>query len=329
MNGLEFGRGHLWPLLLLLPVLLVLLWSALARRARAALRYGAPSRDALPTPFGRALRLTLIALLSLVCWLDPRLGDEVVPVERRGLDLIFCLDTSRSMLASDVDPDRLTRARSDIKSVLPELAGGDRVALVVFAGQARLWVPLTHDLPSFAQLLDEVDTTLVPVGGTDLAAAMRRAKEISKPDESSTTTVVLLTDGEDLGGEGLMAARELRDLGIVVHAVGYGSVHGSKITVDERGKQSFLRDRGGDEVVSKLDALGLQSLCEATGGEFVRASAMALPLRELYRLRIAAMQKRTFEAGEETVKKPRYQWVLLPLLMLLLYDLVTTEGRRR
>ena len=196
VSGLEFGRAQLWPFLLCLPVLLAVLWGMLSRRARAGLLYGASSRDVLPTPLGRALRLTLLAGLGLCCWLDPRLGDESVPIERRGLDLIFCLDTSRSMLASDVDPDRLTRARNDVKAVLPELAGGDRVALVVFAGQARLWVPLTHDLPSFGQLLDEVDTTLVPVGGTDLAAALRRAKELSQPDESSTTAVVLLTDGQ-------------------------------------------------------------------------------------------------------------------------------------
>ena len=329
MSGLEFTRAALWPWLLLLPVVLALCTAVLARTRAAVRRYGAASTDAVSSPLLRALRLTAIVGLSFVCWLDPRHGDEVLPVERRGLDLIFCLDTSRSMLAKDLEPTRLQRARTDIAAVLPLLAGGDRAALVVFAGEARTWIPLTHDLPSFEQLLDEVDTTLVPVGGTDLAAALRRARELAKPGEAATTAVVLLTDGEDLGGSGQQAARELHEDGIRVHTVGYGSVYGSKIAVDENGKEAFLRDRAGDEVVSKLDASGLRALAEVTGGEFVRADAMALPLRELYSKRIAPLQKRTFEQGAQTAKKARYQWVLLPLLLLLLYEILTMGGRRR
>lgn len=329
VNDFEFTRARLWPWLLALPVVVAVMHVVLARARAAARRYGALSTDAVASPLLRALRLGLMLALAFVCWLDPRYGEESLPIERRGLDLIFCLDTSRSMLASDLEPNRLQRARTDIAAVLPLLAGGDRAALVVFAGEARTWIPLTHDMPSFEQLLDEVDTTLVPVGGTDLAAALRRARELAQPGEASTTVVVLLTDGEDLGGAGQQAARELHQDGIRVHTVGYGSVLGSKITIEQGGKESFLRSKGGDEVVSKLDAKGLRALAEATGGEFVRADAMALPLRELYRLRIEPQQKRSFEDGEEKAKKARYQWVLLPLLALLLYEIATVGGRRR
>ncbi len=184
-------------------------------------------------------------------------------------------------------------------------------------------------MPSFKQLLDEVDTTLVPVGGTDLAAALRRARELAQPGESATTAVVLLSDGEDLAGSGQEAAAELHKEGIRVHTVGYGNAYGSKITVEQDGKETFLRARDGSEVVSKLDASGLRAVAEATGGDFVRADAMALPLRELYQKRIEPLQKRAFDAGEDTMKKARYQWVLLPLLLFLLYEIATTGGRRR
>lgn len=329
MNELEFARAAYWPLCLLLPFVFLGLLFALRGRMRAARRYGAFSTDRVPSPFARSLRLTVAAALGLVCFLDPRLGEETLPIERRGLDLVFCLDTSRSMLASDVEPDRLRRAKTDVKSVLARLAGGDRAGLVVFAGEARLWIPLTHDLDSFGQLLDEIDTSVVPVGGTDLAAAMKRAGELVDQDTAATTVVVLLTDGEDLGGKGREAATELHARGIRVHAVGYGSPHGSKITVQDRGKETFLKSRSGDEVVTRLDTDGLRALAEATGGEFVRADAMPLPLRELYDKRIQPQQKRAFESGEETVKLPRYQWVLLPLLLLLAHDLWTHGGRRR
>ncbi len=329
MNELEFSRAQWWPLLLALPPLFVLLLAALRKAIAAARRYGAMSRDSVPSPVLRALRLSAIALLGLVCWMDPRFGEESLPIGRLGLDLVFCLDTSRSMLAADVEPDRLSRAKSDIRAVLPLLAGGDRAGLVVFAGEARLWIPLTHDIPSFGRLLDEVDTSVVPVGGTDLGKALKKARELAQPDEAATTVFVLLTDGEDLGGKGKEEARAISEDKICVHAVGYGSVLGSKITLSKGGEQSFLRGKDGQDVVSKLDSEGLREMCGVAGGEFVRADAMALPLRQLYEKRIVPMQKRTFEAGQETAKQARYQWALLPMLVLLLYEMAVAKGSRR
>ena len=138
MNWLEFTRLWLWPALLALPVVWALLWALFDRTRVAARRYGAAPTDPITTPLVRSLVLTLLVGLGTLCWMDPRLGDEPVTVERRGLDLIFCLDTSRSMLARDLEPTRLQRALQDIRAVLPELQGGDRAGLVVFAGQARL-----------------------------------------------------------------------------------------------------------------------------------------------------------------------------------------------
>ncbi|HEX5053588.1 MAG TPA: VWA domain-containing protein [Planctomycetota bacterium] len=329
MNGLEWTRASLWPLLLAVPVAWALLWALFDRSRRAAARYGASSRDAPSTPLRHSFRITVLLALGLVCWMDPRLGEEPIAVERRGLDLIFCLDTSRSMLARDVEPSRLQRAIRDIRAVLPALEGGDRAGLVVFAGQARLWIPLTHDLDSFATLLDEVDTDVVKVGGTDLAAALRKALEIADVDNAKTTAVLLLTDGEDLAGAGRQAATELADKGLVVYTVGYGSSMGSKITVASGDNESFLRDKEGTEVVSRMDPESLRAVAAVTGGDFVRADAMVLPLNELHKKRLEPMQKRSYDAGEETGKKARYQWVLLPLLTLLLFEIAMAGGRHR
>lgn len=329
MNGLEFARPWLWPLLLALPVVAALCWALFDRTRAAAARYGARSKDAVSTPLGRATALTLLLGLGVVCWMDPRLGDEPVTVERRGLDLIFCLDTSRSMLARDLEPSRLQRATGDIRAVLPKLTGGDRAGLVVFAGEARLWTPLTHDLDSFRGLLDEVDTDAVRKGGTDVAAALRRALELADPKNYRTTAVILMTDGEDLAGAGRQAAGELAAKGLVVHTVGYGSALGSKITVQEGGRESFLRAEDGSEVVSRMDTESLRAVAEATGGVFVRAEAMVLPLCELHEKRLQPLQKRSYDAGRETGKQARYQWVLLPLLTLLLWEIALSGGRRR
>ncbi|MBL9077145.1 MAG: VWA domain-containing protein [Planctomycetes bacterium] len=329
MNELVFGRAHLWPWLLALPVAWALLWALCDRARRAAARYGAAPTGGPARPLWSSLRLATLLGLGLLCWMDPRFGDEPIAVERRGLDLIVCLDTSRSMLARDLEPSRLQRALQDVRAVLPRLEGGDRIGLVVFAGEARLWIPLTHDVASFAALLDEVDTDTIKVGGTDLAAALRKALATADAAEAKTTAVVLLTDGEDLAGAGRQAAGELADRGIVVHAVGYGSSMGSKITVAGEGAESFLRDQAGAEVVSRMDPDSLRAVAAATGGEFLRADAMVLPLVELYEKRLAPMQKRSYDAGTETGKRARYQWVLLPLLVLLLFEIAMAGGRHR
>jgi Ca-activated chloride channel family protein len=329
VSELEFTRGQLWPLLLALPPVWALLWALFDRTRLAARRYGAAARDPHGAPLARSLRLTLLLGLGLCCWMDPRFGDEPVAVERRGLDLILCLDCSRSMLARDMSPTRFHRAVQDIKAVLPALEGGDRAGLVAFAGEARLWIPLTHDMDSFRALLEEVDTDTVKTGGTDLAAALRKAHEVADVDNAATTAVLLITDGEDLQGAGQQAATELHDDDIVVYTIGYGSSLGSKITLAQDGKEEFLRDKDGNEVVTRMDPESLRALAAVTGGEFVRADAMALPLNEIHDKRLRPMQKRAYDAGEETGKQARYQWVLLPLLLLLLYEIATAGGRRR
>lgn len=327
MSGLELGRPWVASLLLLLPLLWLLLHWLLKRSRQNLARYGALPTAPLPVPLWRSLRTTGLIGLGVLCWCDPRFGDEQVTVERRGLDLVLCLDTSRSMLADDCEPTRLARALRDIKAVLPRLAGGDRVALVVFAGQARLWVPLTHDLDSFAGLLDEVDTDVVKMGGTDLAAALRKCGQVADVDHAATTAVVLLTDGEDLAGAGLQAARELAERKIVVHAIGYGGTLGRKIPLSVEGHEEFLRDQQQQEVVTRMDSDSLRRLAQAAQGEFVRADAMALPVVELHEKRLLPMEKRVYDAGQEQAKQARYQWVLLPLLLLLLWDIITAQGR--
>lgn len=329
MNDFEWTRGGLWPALLALPVVWALCWALFDRTRAAMARYGAVPTGAIGSPLLRSLRLVLLLLFGLLAWMDPRWGDEPIQVERRGLDLIFCLDTSRSMLARDQEPNRLQRAMQDVRALLPRLQGGDRVGLVVFAGQARLWIPLTHDMDSFRGLLDEVDTDVVRTGGTDIAAALRRALELADPTNSKTTVVVLLTDGEDLAGAGQQAAGELKDKGLVVYTLGFGSALGSKITVPSGGNESFLKDKDGSEVISRMDPESLRAVAAVTGGEFYRAESLALPLNQLYEARLLPMQKRAYDAGEETGKQARYQWVLLPLLVLLLWEIAMAGGRHR
>ncbi len=326
-EGLYFTRAEWWPLALALPLLWILVFVAMRSRRRRVREFGAPVYDRTRSPVARATLLTLLAALLFGAWLDPRYGEEVVVVERRGLDLVFCLDTSRSMRAQDVAPDRLTRAKQDIESVLPSLVGGDRVALVAFAGSARVIAPLTHDLDSFGALLATVDENAVPRGGSDLAAALEKALEVAEADQSQTTAVVLLTDGEDLQGRGKAAAEELATAGVVLHAVGYGTVGGSKIRVVVDGEETFVTTESGEDVISVLDEDSLDAMAQVASGDYLRASSVPLPLQELKTKRLDAQQQRSFDAGEERVGKARFAWLLLPALLLLLFDVFAAGGR--
>ena len=226
-------------------------------------------------------------------------------------------------------PTRLARAKRDIRSVLPDLTSGDRVGLVVFAGRARAMVPLTHDLDSFRQLMATVDTESVRSGGTDIAAAVNQALSLIDDEDQQTSVIIVLTDGEDHQGKAQRSAEECHERNVVLHAVGYGSTRGSKITLTGEAGEAFLKNQKGDEVVSALESEGLRSMAETTGGEFLRADVMPLPLLELRAKRLDPMAKRAYEAGEETIYKSRFQWMLLPALLLLLWDMLWCGGWRR
>ncbi|MCC6671859.1 MAG: VWA domain-containing protein [Planctomycetes bacterium] len=325
--AIEWQRPELWPLLFAVPAVAALAWALRRRAAGASRAYGAAVAGAAADPLGAALRWGAATALLVLAAIEPRWGEEDVVVERRGLDLVFVLDVSRSMLARDVEPDRLQRARRDIHSVLPTLVAGDRVALVAFAGEARLVVPRTHDLDAFRQLLATVDTDTARRGGSDLAAALRAAAAAVEAGQERTSFVLLLTDGEDLAGAGLVAARELRERAILVHALGYGSTQGAKIALSGAQGETFLTARGGDEVVSTLDADGLRAIASATGGEFLRADTVPLPLLELKEKRLDPLARRAYEAGSERQRRSRFQWLLLPALLVLLAELWRSGGR--
>ncbi len=323
-----------WPLLLALP----LLWLALFALEQAGLRRLARVAGAR-APFlaadlcqrKRRVRRGFFlgaCLLALLAALQPTWGEGARTLERRGADLLICLDVSRSMLAPDLAPTRLERAQQDIRQ-LCERARGDRFGLVACAGEAQLIVPLTRDLESFASLAEAAGPLSVGRGGTDLGAALACALEALGGRSGEHEAVLLLSDGEDLEGRGAEVARACRERGITVHCVGFGSALGSKIALAEAGGEAFLRDRSGAEVVSALDAAGLRRIAEAAGGEYLEAAATAAPLLDLYEARVLEGARRAFEAEVLRGRENRFQWPLAAALLLWLLELLLTDRRRR
>jgi len=305
----------------------------LRRRARAHLVSERHARRFLPEySEGRArARIVLAACAASllgVAAAGPVRGWTVREVQRRGIDLVVCIDTSRSMLVRDLRPSRLARARREVAGLLDHLHG-DRVALIAFAGDAREVAPLTHDRTTLTKLLDTLTPDENEQGGTDLGAALSRALSLFDGRTGAHEAVILITDGEDHEGHGLEVARQAAERGIRVYVVGMGTPEGGKIPVLRAdGGEGFLTDREGQEVVSALDGSTLAEIAHATGGEYLAATQAVTPLEELYDKRISTLEGRELGGGQEWVPHDRFQWALVLAVTCMLVEAGLRERRR-
>jgi Ca-activated chloride channel family protein len=248
-------------------------YAAWARKKRLAL-FAAP--ELVPdlvrshSPVRRALKNAFLVLAVAgigITLARPQWGETTEVSTALGEDILFVLDCSRSMLASDAPPNRLTRAKFAILDFVQKHGRG-RVGLVAFSGQAFLQCPLTFDYDAFRDALMSVDEKTIPVPGTDIGRALDEGfRAMEKNDRHKV--LVLVTDGEDLEKSGVAMARSLADKGIVVHCIGVGTANGSSIrVVNERGMPELLRDRDGNVVQSRLDETTLAEIAQATHGTY-------------------------------------------------------------
>jgi Ca-activated chloride channel family protein len=275
----------------------------------------------------RALVITGVACLA-VALARPLAGFRWEEARRQGLDLMFAVDTSKSMLAQDVKPDRLTRAKMAVEDLLGKL-DGDRVGLVAFAGNAFLQCPLTLDYDAFRQSLDALDTKIIPRGGTDIAAALQETEAALAGNGNNERILVLLTDGEDLEGSALDAARAAAKNGLKIFTVGVGSTSGELIPVeDEAGGTKFMKDVSGQFVKSRLDETTLKQIAEATGAMYQPLGRQAQGLETIYSQGLAKFTRHELTSRMQKVYLERFQWPLaLGLLCLVLEPLVGIRRR--
>lgn len=341
----HFARPEAAPLLLAVPIAWLLLRALDRRRARRIEASLGPRLAALAPELDpaapRARRWLLCGglLFALLALLQPLVGAAGTTLTPKGADVVLVLDVSRSMLARDAAPTRLRAAQREIEALTRE-AAGDRLALVVFAGTARRLVPLTRDLESFRALLDGAGPESVAQGGSDVEAGLDTALAALGAGESGESrepggrrddaAIVLMSDGEELQGSGLAAAQRCRARGVVVHALGFGSREGSKIALAaEPGREAFLRDRDGRDVVSALDAAALARLAEATGGSYADAASGHNVLVDLVRGRIEPRARAALAAADRNERADRFQWPLALALMLFALASRWSDARTR
>ena len=244
------------------------------------------------TPVGRKRPLAILpgmAFLLLALGYDLGPSTSPIPTDGGG-DILFCLDVSRSMLARDFPPDRLTKAKAAIHNILRQ-SPQDRFGLVAFAGSARLLAPLTRDRESLGEILDPVGPLFVDRGGTDFGQALSLALEALIPSEPKRSPcIVLLSDGEDFGGKGGKLAEQCKARGIPVFSVGLGTRFGSKIPILlGPGKETFLEDSKGNEVITRLHPEGLQGIAQKSGGSYLEG--IDKNLQKLYAQTILGLRR--------------------------------------
>lgn len=315
---------------------LLMIWRRYDARQRAALeQLVAPHlRSQLTRSISRARNNVKRALLAasivllLVALAEPQAGFRWEQVKRRGNDIIFAVDTSRSMLTPDVKPNRLARAKLAIDDFVSRL-DGDAVGLVAFAGTAFLQTPITLDYGAFHESLSALDTNIIPRGGTNITSAIQEARAALQGRPGSDKVLILVTDGEDLEGDSLTAAKAAATQdGLKIFTVGVGSANGDLIPLPAEQGGGFLKDREGHLVKSRLDESALKALAAATGGSYAPLGAQNQGLDTIYQQAIAPLAKHDLESRTQKIYTERYQWPLAASLALLLCNLMLSTRRR-
>ena len=272
--------------------------------------------------------LTLGTLFLLIALIGPQWGFRWQEIKRRGVDLVIALDVSRSMLSQDVKPSRLDRAKLAIQELVPMLKG-DRIGLVAFAGTSFVQCPLTVDYGAFSLTLDELDTNSIPRGGTAMANAIRDSLTVFASSAPDSRALIIMTDGESHEGDPVSAAKEAAKQGVKIFTVGVGTPEGELVPItDAQGNQTFLKDREGRTVKSRLEEGLLQQIALATGGSYIRATPTSFGLDLLYRDRISQLHQQAFESTMKKQYELRFQWALAVALLCLVGEPLMSDRRR-
>jgi len=257
----------------------------------------------------------------------PQIGIRLAPVDRKGLDLVFCIDVSSSMRGTDVKPSRLEKSKFEISQMIQNLKG-DRVAFIVFAGSSHLYLPLTTDYEAAHLFLDQIDTNMIPTQGTALSSAIQTGLSAFIEDNSKYKVLILITDGEDHEGEAIDLARQASKRDMIVHTVGVGTTSGSLIPeVDNSGIVEYKKDNSGKLITTQLNEKILEEIADAGKGSYVRFNNKSANYKNILK-QIDAMEKRTIKSHIYTDFEEQYQkFGILSLLLMMISMLISTRKK--
>ncbi len=334
MEMFRFGNSeYLWGLLIIPLLTIFFVWSRNARR-RALKKFGNRELLAQLMPFTSGNRpvfkfiVLMLALAFIVTGTArPQFGSKLKTVKREGVELIIALDVSNSMMAEDIQPNRLERAKRAISRLLDRLQD-DKIGLIVFAGDAYTQLPITSDYNSAKLFLNSVNTQIVPKQGTAIGAAIDLARRSFTPSEEANKAIIIITDGENHEDDAISSAKAAVEEGIVVHTIGMGLPSGSPIPVLKNGQTDYMKDRDGNVVITKLNEQMLEQIAGAGTGIYVRANNAQTGLNALFD-EINKMEKQEMESRTYSEYDDQFQYFFAVGLLLLLLEFVILERKNR
>ncbi len=308
--------------------LLVLVWKKTVQKRfvdKELLKKLSPTRSLFKSVLKILVLCLAIACLSFAL-VNPKIGTKIETVKREGVDIVFALDVSKSMLAEDIAPNRLEKAKQLITQIINNLAG-DRIGIIGYAGSAFPQVPITSDFSSAKLFLSGMNTDMVSSQGTAITQAIEMAETFYDDEEQTNRVLFIISDGEDHQGNISEIAEEAAKKGIRIFTIGVGTVEGGPIPIKENGVlQYYKRDQNNEQVITRLDEEKLEEIAKTTNGEFIDGSNTKAVVDRVKAI-LGGMDKKEFEAKQFTDFKDQFQWFLAGALFLLVLDVFLLERK--
>ena len=328
----RFANPEYFYLLFALPVLTVIYVYAIVTRKKAIKKYGNPVLIAQLMPEVSTKRQHLkfwimLAALSVLIFViaGPQFGSKLETAKRQGVEIMICLDVSNSMMSEDVRPNRLERAKQMLSRMTDSFTD-DKVGLIVFAGDAFTQLPITSDYISAKMFLSSISPSMVSTQGTAIGAAINLAMRSFTPNETSSKTILIITDGENHEDDAVKAALSATEKGVKINVVGIGTTQGAPIPIG--GANNYLKDMEGNVVVTRLNEQMCQEIAAAGKGIYVRADNTNTALRTLQN-EIDQMDKAELDSKIYSEFDEQFHILAWIVLALLLIEFVVMERKSR
>lgn len=333
---IRFANIEFLYVLWLVPLLILVYWYLHKQQNKLLEKFAGtklhdvliPLRSKLKQPFKFGVYLLAIVFL-LIALANPQVGTKIEEVKQIGIDVYILLDVSKSMLAEDIKPSRLEKAKYEISKLIQRLSG-DRIGLIVFAGQAYVQFPLTSDYSAANLFLSAVDVNSVPQAGTAIGPALDLALKSFSKDDATQKAIVVITDGEDHEGDIDRALEEANSKDVAVYAIGFGSPAGVPIPIyDGSGRQvGFKKDNQGNIVLTKLDENILKTIAEKGNGKYYRGTNTEDELESIYN-DLAKIEQSEYGSKRITEYEDRFYYFLLPAILLLAAEFFISSNKSK
>jgi Ca-activated chloride channel family protein len=321
-----------WLLLVIPAIVLlylgVLVWQRSAQRKFAQqrlLKKLSPDRSIFK-PILKILTLCLAIFFIVIALVNPKIGTKLETVKREGVDVVFAVDVSKSMLAEDIAPNRIEKAKQLVTQIINGL-GSDRIGIIAYAGSAYPQLPITTDYSSAKLFLSQMNTDMLSSQGTAIAEAIELAKTYYNDEEQTNRVLFIISDGEDHLGEAVSIAEQASQEGIRIFTIGVGDVKGGLIPIKRNGiVQSYKEDKNGEKVITRLDEQTLKDIASEANGIYINGKNTADVVSKVKEV-LNAMDKKEFEAKQFADFKDRFQWFLGAGILLLFLDVFFLERK--